>query len=158
MCDASAIFPGIPEDIITYLDNLIRCFKDIDSIWLFGSRANNTFRLNSDWDFFIFGNLAILGSLRADNSFRRLCVDLFVVYDGNRFESPWIDEDQAKVGRLQNCVDVVSELYVYGYRWRRVSDTEATYISTRHRDSAERLRAVRIYSKITENIPTGQST
>jgi hypothetical protein len=138
--------PSIPKEVIAYLDSLIAIYHGIESIWLFGSRANGTFRTDSDWDFLIFANRAILDALRADDTFRHPTAEIFIVYDGNRFESPWPD-DGSKCGRLRNSGDLEREVYVYGYSWNQVSDMEATYISTCLPKCIDRLRACRVYPK-----------
>jgi len=62
-------------------------------------------------------------------------IDLMVVIDGDRFEQPWVDDGYktAKFGFLSN-----------GWRWNPVSETEATYFSTRHQQV---LRATRLWSR-----------
>ena len=42
--------------IKTYIDELITSYPEINSIWLIGSRANNSANKNSDWDFLVFAN------------------------------------------------------------------------------------------------------
>lgn len=128
-----------------YLDRLTAVHPGISSVWLFGSRANGTSKANSDWDLLAFGDRAILDAIRAGTTFRHPEIDLFIVYDGNRFENPWPDGDEAKLGRLHNGFEYDPNLYVYGYRWKELSEWEATYISTRDFDCIDRLRACRIY-------------
>ena len=140
--------PRIPDDIKGYLDDLTLAFPAIDSIWLFGSRANPSSDPPGDWDFLVFGSSDVLAALQRNHSFRRTNIDIFIVYDDNCFENPWTDEDGAKIGRLQNTFDLDSERYVYGYRWRQISDTEAIYISTRNFECIDRLHAYRVYLKI----------
>ena len=45
----------IPELLNDYIKKLTSQF-DIEEIWLFGSRANNTARGDSDWDIWAFAN------------------------------------------------------------------------------------------------------
>ena len=137
--------PPMPNEIIAYLESLTAIHSGIESIWLFGSRANGTFRLDSDWDFFIFGTRAMLDALRADDTLRHPNAEIFIVYDRNRFECPWPGDDGIKRGRLQNSADIDREVWVYGYRWHKITETEATYISTRNPDCIDRLRACRVY-------------
>lgn len=86
----------------------------------------------------------VLSTLRTNHNLQREDVDLFIVYDGNRFESPWHGDDGPKLGCLKNFFDLESERYVYSYRWQRLTDTEATYISTRIFGDTKRSRAVRV--------------
>jgi len=140
--------PRIPDDIMGYLDDLILTFPAIDSIWLFGSRANPSSDPPRDWDFLVFGSSDILAALQKNDSFRRTDIDIFIVYDDNCFESPWAGEDGSKIGRLQNRFDLHADRYVYGYRWRKISETEATYIPTRDFGCTDRLRSYRVYPKL----------
>lgn len=142
-----AQIPIIPRVVTDYLNALVSSYPGITAIWIFGSRANGTCRDDSDWDFLVFGDRSILDALRADETFRRPDIDLFVVYDGNRFESPWHEGDSSKRGRLNNSFELEKGVYVYGYRWRELSETEAVYISTRDPSCTDRLRAYRIYAK-----------
>jgi len=64
-------------------------FKGITSIWLIGSRANNTFRENSDWDLLIFADEQTLDLMRKATELKRADVDVLVVYDGKNGEEPW---------------------------------------------------------------------
>lgn len=68
----------------------------IESVWLIGSRANNRETQNSDWDLLVFGNRYVIEELKNNSSFNYPDVDLLVVYDGDRFEAPWINEDKKK--------------------------------------------------------------
>ena len=137
--------PPLPEVVTAYLDRLTVVHPGIAAVWLFGSRDNGSFKANSDWDLLVFGDQSILDAIRADESFRRPEIDLFIVHDGNRFESPWPDGDEAKLGRLHNAFEFNPDRYVYGYRWKEISATEATYISTRDSECIDKLRAWRIY-------------
>lgn len=137
--------PPVSEAVATYLDRLTFAHPGIRAVWLFGSRANGSSKADSDWDLLAFGDRAILDALRADNTFRHPEVDLFIVHDGNRFESPWPDGDEAKLGRLQNGFEFNPDRYVYGYRWKELSEREAAYVSTRDFDCADQLRAWRVY-------------
>ncbi len=135
----------LPEVVTAYLNRLTAVHPGITAVWLFGSRANGTFKADSDWDLLVFGDHSILDAIRADETFRRPEIDLFIVHDGNRFENPWPGGDEAKLGRLNNSYQSDPDVYVYGYRWRQVSAREATYISTRDFDCIDKLRAWRIY-------------
>lgn len=136
---------SLPKAITVYLDRLTSAYPGITAVWLFGSRANGLFKARSDWDLLVFGDDSILESLRANETFRQPEIDLFVVHDGNRFESPWAGDDGTKLGRLQNSFEYGPDRYVYGYRWKEISESEASYISTRDSTCTERLRAWRIY-------------
>ncbi len=137
--------PPLSETVAAYLDRLIFVHPDIRAVWLFGSRANGTSRVNSDWDLLVFGSRSILDAIRADQTFHLPEIDLFVVHDGNRFEGPWPDGNDTKLGRLHNAFEFNPDRYVYGYRWEEISATEATYISTRDFGCLDKLRAWRIY-------------
>lgn len=104
------------DDVIpSYIEKLTEQYPDINSIWLFGSRANDTFREDSDWDLFVFGNEQVLVSLRNNFSFKNDSIDILFVVNGDDFVSPWSD----KSGRLSD------------WQWKEISSTEASYIGTK---------------------------
>jgi len=96
-----------------YIDELITSYPEILSIWLIGSRANNSANENSDWDFFVFANEHILKSLKNNLYFKRENIDLFIVYNGNDFKEPW--GDNPKKGSLRE------------WKWKLLSDSSAHY-------------------------------
>jgi len=103
-----------------YFNKLIQLVPDIQEVWLFGSRVDNTASNNSDWDILIFANLAALEFLQNNIFLRHQQVDLFVVYDGNRFKQPWVSLDKSlkertKKGNLED------------WEFARISDSEAVY-------------------------------
>lgn len=79
----------LEPSIKKYIDHLTTVYPLINKVWLFGSRANNTSKPNSDWDFLAFGTFEILKSLHDDLQFHNNSIDLLVVYNNENFESPW---------------------------------------------------------------------
>ena len=77
------------QAIEAYIDKLTAKCSMIKSIWLIGSRANNTFRDDSDWDFIVFADKNTLKELQQDSAFDKDNIDLLIVYNGNDFEEPW---------------------------------------------------------------------
>jgi predicted nucleotidyltransferase len=100
-----------------YLERLLTAYPTIESVWLIGSRANETARDDSDWDLLVFGSREVLDTLSKDDSFSRSDVDLLVVYDGDNFESPYggIDNRKSKKGSLRK------------WEWRHFSPDLASY-------------------------------
>lgn len=86
-----------------YLERLLAAYPNIESVWLIGSRANETARDDSDWDLLVFASREVLEALSTDDSFSRSDVDLLVVYDGDNFESPYggTDNRRSKKGSLK---------------------------------------------------------
>ena len=80
----------IPDFLKKYLTDLVEEFSDVEEIWLLGSRANNSANENSDWDIMIFADHYVLNALKMNVSFKHQDIDLLVVYDGNKFEQPWV--------------------------------------------------------------------
>lgn len=77
-----------------YVDQLIQSHPGIAEVWLFGSRADGTPKLNSDWDYLVF--------LSDQREFNGICqhreldqpeIDLFVVVD-RRAMRPWPARDR----------------------------------------------------------------
>ena len=105
--------------IAPFLEQLVTKYPLIESIWLFGSRANESAREDSDWDLLVFANREIFDSLANDLGFCNPGIDLLVVYDGDNFEHPYGGRDgrKAKKGSLQK------------WEWRHFSLDIASYES-----------------------------
>jgi hypothetical protein len=106
-----------------YVAKLAAAYPRIREVWLYGSRANGTETVNSDWDYLAFADDATLGALRSDTRFQREGIDLMMVTDGVRFEQPWGDPGGKKESTL------AAEFG--GMYWRKVSATEALYQATK---------------------------
>ncbi len=105
------------ENLEMYVAELTAAYPGISSVWLIGSRANGTERVDSDWDFLVFANQSVLAQLRADTQFHKESVDLLVVYDGSNFENAW--GSRKKTGDLKR------------WRWHPINETLATYEGTK---------------------------
>lgn len=142
----------IKMDIVNgYIKKLTSEYPEIQSIWLFGSRANNTSNNDSDWDLLIFANQNILNQLKQNKAYRHNNIDPLIVYDGNNFQSPWlrIDKNAYKSGNLNE------------WKWDLLNNKEAQYeINAGVREAVESeeeyalytprkeiLKAVRIWPK-----------
>jgi hypothetical protein len=71
-------------------------------VWLFGSRAAGSDRADSEYDYFAFADENTLHELTAAESLRCNCIDLLVVFDGDRFRSPWSNRGREKGGSLKD--------------------------------------------------------
>jgi len=49
-----------------YVNKLTKRFPTIKSVWLIGSRANDTANECSDWDFIVFADNNVLEGIRKD--------------------------------------------------------------------------------------------
>ena len=94
--------------------------RDVRSIWLFGSRANGTFKATSDWDFWVFGTDVTLEMLRSATSLHRSGIDCFVVVNDDDFIAGWGDRE--KTGSLA------------AWQWKQVSGDEAAYEESKDAD------------------------
>jgi len=110
-------------DANRYVAELVAAYPAIREVWLFGSRANGTAREDSDWDYLAFGDWIVLDALRSDARFRRAGVDLLVVTNGARFETPWLNPTGINWGSLGDDME--------GLRWKQLSATTATYTATK---------------------------
>lgn len=72
-----------------YIEELIKCHPQIESIWLIGSRANELPRDDSDWDILVFSNRELLTKLRERPILKRKQFDLLIVYNGQDFQEAW---------------------------------------------------------------------
>lgn len=107
----------LDQNVKTYIQQLVGSYPKIKSVWLFGSRANGTAGIGSDWDLLVFGSRAILKLLGTDSRFHKDFVDLLVVYNGNDFEKPW--GEKPKSGSLP------------GWDWKETDSNKATYLATK---------------------------
>jgi len=84
-----------------YVDRLIQSHPGIAEVWLFGSRADGTPKLNSDWDYMVFlSDQREFNGICQDRELDQPEIDLFVVV-GFRAMRPWSARDgQNKVLRL----------------------------------------------------------
>ena len=105
------------EPILPYLFRLVDRFPAIESVWLFGSRANESARNDSDWDLLVFANQEIFDALAADISFCDETIDLLVVFDGDNFAFPYGGKNgrKSKQGSLKK------------WEWRHFSLDLASY-------------------------------
>jgi predicted nucleotidyltransferase len=110
-----------------YVDRLVRAYPSIREVWLFGSRANDRARADSDWDYMVFADngAALLHDLHPDTQFNHPQVDLFIVVAPDVSMNPWSEE--ANDSSMMFLDD--KELH-----WRAVSETEAQYSEPINRD------------------------
>jgi len=85
----------------------------ISSIWLIGSRANDTAKEDSDWDFIVFADQAILECIKGEKDLHLPNVDFLVVYDGESFVNAWGEKE--KTGSLSH------------WQWKQTSSDQAEY-------------------------------
>ena len=115
----------IPKFLNDYIEKLTSEF-DIEEIWLFGSRANNTATENSDWDMWAFANPEVLTALKGRTDYKSKEIDLMIVYDDNNWEQPWTTiaktgEERTKHGQLlSNACD-----------FKRIDHKTAEYCATK---------------------------
>ncbi|MCX6056706.1 MAG: nucleotidyltransferase domain-containing protein [Chloroflexi bacterium] len=86
----------LSTEIEAWLDCLIEQIKVTREVWLFGSRANETFTEESDWDFLFVVNDDASFDLDGMSAMYRKDVDLFVVKaGGDSFQHAWIDSTKS---------------------------------------------------------------
>ncbi len=107
----------LEQNVVEYIEQLISANPSIQSIWLFGSRANETQKADSDWDFLVFGTEETLEALIFNQSFHQNHIDLMVVYNGDDFKKPW--GEKQKSGSLSE------------WCWKELSENTATYRATK---------------------------
>lgn len=123
----------IPGRVYGYLRRLTEKYPQIESIWLFGSRANNIFKDDSDWDVWIFSNRKILELLKENQSLKQESklkgIDTMIVYNGENFENPWPEWEKGTVITKQG---LLSE-----WKWEQTSALKANYEGTKNISSKE---------------------
>lgn len=115
------------KEIEQYITELVQKYPDIESIWLFGSRANDSFSDDSDWDLLLFANKQVFDGLKKDMSLKqesiKLNIDLLVVYNDENFSEPWDqpigERHSPKSGSLKT------------WKWGIISSYEAQYESNK---------------------------
>jgi hypothetical protein len=130
----------LPEHVDRYLKGLMNLYRDITSIWLFGSRINGGATATSDWDFLIFANSVVHDNLKNDSSLPPKDISLMVVLDGDHFRSPW---PRKKDGAYEKGS-------LLGWKWTTISDEEVKYEGCKElHDGTPRCRwekAVRVFT------------
>jgi len=111
------MYTNITGKIQKYLCEIVKNISDIREIWLIGSRANETAKDNSDWDFLVFGTDITLKELKYQVIYKLDNIDLLVVYNGDNFQTPW--GENPKSGSLSK------------WCWDRSSENFATYKQTK---------------------------
>jgi len=103
--------------ISLWLDSIRQRFPSIGPIWLIGSRANNSARPESDWDFIVFGSELLLQCLSDSKDLHRADVDFLVVFDDNNFRAAW--GETSKRGALSD------------WNWKEVGEYRAEYMDSK---------------------------
>jgi hypothetical protein len=116
----------LTNDISPYIKKLTNRYAEIQSIWLFGKRANHDHNDKSDWDSFVFANDNLLMLLKNDVDLKidseRNNIDLLIVYDGDNFKAPWKIPGEEDKDYKQGCLTCVG-----GFGWSIISEIEANY-------------------------------
>ena len=135
-------FPKVQlaDHIKRWLDKVSATAPMVQSIWLFGSRANDLERANSDWDLLAFGASGVLRYLPALRTILRDDVDLFV-------------REGEEMDAVNPCG--IKSIPFSAFEWHKLSDDCAEYTGTKgsrhagHSDGRTvehlRRRAIRIW-------------
>lgn len=135
----------LPERVRKYIGTVINAAPSVTEVWLVGSQANDRAAEESDWDFLVFADQEALMLLRENVALACANIDVLVVVDGNRFESPWPRSDKPgklKRGHLQNYFNA-DGIEVIGWEWERLGENEVTYTG----EAGCKERAVLIYRR-----------
>jgi hypothetical protein len=126
-----------------FVTELTRAYRSVREVWLIGSRANDSARPDSDWDYIAFADTDTLAAVRADTHLSRPNIDLLVVHDGDNFVSPW----SRKRGSLS------------GWEWEPATPDLAHYRGTKEKPGGafdiivSRNRARRLWPQIADATP-----
>ena len=129
--------PLTHEEFSSYVKAIAASTPCVQSIWLFGSRANGTSTTSSDYDILVFGNPLTFGTLRFNTELHRSNVDLLVVTDGNLFSNAW--GAKVKSGSLLR------------WEWKTTSEMQSCYVEHKwveNKESADILSACRHAIKV----------
>ena len=124
-------------EIAEYAELLAATYSKMDSIWLFGSRANGTERPGSDWDLLLFGNRQVLDCLRVHEALHRADFDCLVQINDS-FKNAW------GINKLLDLTDLA---------WQKGSPVQAMYTEKRWYDRKgvirKRMNAIRVWPPAT---------
>ena len=114
--------------IAEYARQLAAACADVSAIWLFGSRANGTARVGSDWDLLVFGGESAHECLAAASHLHRADVDCLVMRGADEFSNAW--GAKPKSGSLS------------GWEWKQVSEIAARYTEVKPRGRGDNFNMV----------------
>lgn len=104
-------------EIGEFVRQVFETCPELTSVWLIGSRANDSARETSDWDLLAFGSDKALACLRQHRELHRPDVDFLIVINGDDFVNAWGDRD--KSGSLAE------------WKWMQKSGDEAEYMEVK---------------------------
>ncbi|MFO7971459.1 MAG: nucleotidyltransferase domain-containing protein [Desulfobacterales bacterium] len=110
------------EEVKDYVNKLTGQITSIESIWLFGSRVNRTYRPDSDWDLIVFGTPETLDELSQNPDFNKENIDLLVVYNDIDFKEPWPTHT---VNRKQKSGSLLD------WQWNKLNERIAFYFGAK---------------------------
>lgn len=131
---------NLPEEIQQHIQKIIIFFPQIEKVWLFGSRANERCKPNSDWDIMVFADSKVLSELKDNSQIKHPNIDLFICYNGDSCESPWPDGSKVRKLSLKE-----------GLKWSECGNV-ATYKGTKETEGGSwevfpQLNACKIWEK-----------
>ncbi len=103
---------ALSPTIVCWLNCVSAAIPGIREIWLIGSRAIGTERVDSDYDFLVFAEEKFWSTIQERGDLHRTDVDFLVSTDGNNFQSAWGCKKTVALSKLN---------------WKLTSDTTATY-------------------------------
>ncbi|OAI25163.1 MULTISPECIES: nucleotidyltransferase domain-containing protein [Methylomonas] len=107
--------------IKTFVQELVSELAGIESVWLFGSRANESFRPDSDWDLMVFADQEAFAALRRQNQLKNEYIDVIIVIDMETFSEPWPENtSNCKSGDFST------------WEWERYTPDLAKYTSVKY--------------------------
>lgn len=98
--------------ISCWVNNVSATIPGIREIWLIGSRANKTERVDSDYDFLVLADEKFLSAIRKRYDLHRADVDFLVSTDGVNFQSAWGSKKTIVLSKIG---------------WQLISETTAVY-------------------------------
>ncbi len=107
----------------SYVQLLVNSYPSLSEVWLLGSRADATYKPDSDWDLLVFADRHAFDKMKGNGTLRVSKFDLLVVFDEDHFEQPWTEEGYSvpKQGSLTD------------WQWRKESDSTSSYSCSRRR-------------------------
>ena len=126
----------VPQEISRFLSRVLERFLDIQDVWLIAPQTDPEADAKDAaprWNLLAFADAATLQRLRKASDLHRGDIDLFVVTDGDQFESAW--------GRARLSGSLVR------WAWRRALGGEAFYSEARWAGANGAAEVVRVRRK-----------
>lgn len=90
----------LPEELGMYVDELRKAYPTIGEVWLLDAQAGGG-DSRIERKLLVFADRAALQWIRADRAVRRNDIALWIITDGDRFETPWGPPESGRLSSIR---------------------------------------------------------